>query len=396
MLDVLDRVKSAYKQDSYEKTVVIRLYGQKSKIYPSTELLPSSSFFPSERVIPEHEFRNKDIVDESMSITEALCEGDTISYRSCVASSLDIEITNVVADVQDMEIQALQIVNGETVPLFNGIVDYAKKTGAKTRRKIKAYDYLYYRYKEDMTEWYNSLSFPMKCKDFRQALYRAYSMSYAAQDLINDDIYINKAEVQEISGRDLLQMIGEFNGAFVHMDRNSQIRYVSLDRYNYIYPSDEMLPGVRYPGAQTDAHGFEQASTYIDCEYGDYMVQEINRLSVKQGDVTIGTYGDGSNTYVITNNILFSDMDADVIQEVLAGIYTKIGGIYYVPHKTIIKGRPYVECGDVMSVKISEDKTIDTYIFKRTLKGVQSLRDTYEADGEEYHSKMYEVEEWTE
>lgn len=396
MLDVLDRVKSAYQQDSYAKTVVIRLYGQKSKLYPSTELLPSNGLYPSERAIPEHEFRNKDIVDESMSITEALCEGDTISYRSCVSSSLDIEITNVADDVQDMEIQVLQVIGGEVVPLFNGIVDYAKKTGAKSRRKIKAYDYLYYRYKEDMTEWYNSLSFPMKCKDFRQALYKAYNMPYAVQDLINDEIYISKAEVQEIDGRDLLQMIGEFNGAFVHMDRNSQIRYVSLDRYNYIYPSDEMLPGIRHPGAQTDAHGFEQASTYIDCEYGDYMAQEINRLSVKQGDITIGTYGEGTNTYVITDNVLFSNMDTDVIQEVLAGIYTKIGGIYYIPHTTVMKGRPYVECGDVVSVKISEDKTIDTYIFKRTLKGVQSLRDTYEADGEEYHSKMYEVEEWTE
>lgn len=396
MLDVLDSVKTAYQQDSIPKIVIIRLFGQKSKLCPANELFPSSDLYPSERAIPEHEFVNKDIVEESMSITEGLCEGDTISYRSCVSSALDVEIRNVTADIRDMDIQIFQIVAGQTLPLFNGTIEDAKKAGAKSRRKIKAYDYLYYNYKEDMTEWYNSLSFPMKCKDFRMALYKAYNMPYAVQDLVNDEIYINKAEVQAVTGRELLEMIGEFNGAFCHQNRSGQIRYVSLERYNYMYPSDDILPGLRYPGAQTDAHGFESANTYIDCEYGDYMAQEINRLSVVLDDVSVGNFGDGANTYVIENNILFYDMDSDIMQDVLTGIYGKIGGIYYVPHKTVIKGRPYVECGDVVSVKISKDKTIDTYVFKRTLKGVQSLRDTYEADGEEYHSKLYEVEEWTE
>ena len=396
MLDVLDSVKAAYQQDSIPKTVMIRLFGQKSKLCPDDMLFPSSDLYPSERAVPEYEFVNEDIVEESMSISEALCEGDTVSYRNCVSSALDVEITNVTADVQGMDVQILQIVADQTVPLFNGTIEYAKKTGAKSRRKIKAYDYLYYRYKEDMTEWYNAQPFPMKCKDFRMALYRAYNMPYAVQNLVTDEVYINKVEVPAITGRELLEMIGEFNGAFCHQDRNGQIRYVSLERYNYMYPSDEILPGLRYPGAQTDAHGFESAITYIDCEYGDYMAQEINHISVVLDDTSVGSFGDGKNTYVIENNILFSNMDSDIMQDVLAGIYGKIGGIYYVPHTTVIKGRPYVECGDVVNVKISKDKTIDTYIFKRTLKGVQSLRDTLEADGEEHHSKLYEVEAWTE
>lgn len=396
MLDISDKVKNAYQQDSYPKSVIVRFYGQKSKLYPTNEILPSSDLYPSERALPEHEFCNKDIVSESLSISEGLCEGDTISYRSCVSSALDIEVTNISDDVQDMEVQVLQVIAGATIPLFGGIIDSAKRNGAKSRRKIKAYDYLYYRYKEDMTEWYNSLNFPMKCKDFRMALYRAYNMPYADQELVNDEIYINKADVQEINGRELLQMIGEFNGAFVHMDRNNQIRFVSLDRYNYMYPTDDLLPNTRYPGAQTDAHGFEHAEIYIDCEYGDYQVQEINRLTVREDGNLTASYGGGANCYEITDNILFHGLDVDVLHEVLVGIYTKIGGIYYVPHKTVIKGRPYVECGDVINVKISDSQTIDTYVFRRTLKGVQSLRDTYEADGEEYHNKLYEVEEWTE
>lgn len=95
-------------------------------------------------------------------------------------------------------------------------------------------------------------------------------------------------------------------------------------------------------------------------------------------------------------SILFEGIGNEVMQEVLANIYTKIGGIYYVPHNTKVRGMPYVECGDVINVQISERQSIDTYVFKRTMKGVQSLTDTYEADGKEYHSKLYEVEEWTE
>ena len=396
MLDIADACKELYKQDSIAKDVIINFYSQKSKLFPSSDIYPADTIYPSNRAKPELTFNKGDVVSESMSLTEGICDSDKISYRGCVSSALSIELTNVDVDVQDMEMEVIQTMQGYRIPIFNGIVDTATRNGAKTRRKIKAYDYLYYRYDENMINWYNSISFPIKLKDFRISLYRAYNMPYSVQSLVNDDIYINKAEVDEINGRELLKMIGEFNGAFVHIDRTNQIKYVSLERYNYIYPSDALLPCDRVPGAQTDAHGFEAADSYIDCEYGDYEVQEINRITVKQDNAVITSYGTGTNTYEITENILFYGMDESVIQDVLSNIYTKIGGIYYLPHKTRLRGRPYVECGDVINVQISEKRSIDTYVFKRTLKGVQSLIDTYWADGEEYHSKLYEVEEWTE
>ena len=64
-----------------------------------------------------------------------------------------------------MEIEVIQILTNEEgdeeyqVPLFEGIVVTAQKNGDKTRRKIKAYDYLYYRYNENIIDWYNSLTF---------------------------------------------------------------------------------------------------------------------------------------------------------------------------------------------------------------------------------------------
>lgn len=395
MLDIEERVKEAYQGDSVPKEVYIRLYNRTTSLYPSDTLYPSNDVYPDMHLHFAHEFRNTDIISETMTIVEALCGGE-ISYRNCVSSSLDVEITNVKEDIQGMDIQVLQVIGDATIPLFKGIIDTAKKSGAKTRRKIKAYDSLYFRYKENITEWYNSLSFPMTCYDFRIALCKAFGMPYVVQTLINDDIYVNKAEVSNITGRDLLMMIGEFNGAFVQINRNNQIKFVTLYRYNYIYPSNDRFPEGLFPGAQTNAKAFEQANTYIDCEYGDYMVQEINRLTVKENGENVGTYGTGLNSYNIEDNVLFVDMDADVMQDVLEGIYANIGGIYYIPHKTTIKGRPYVECGDVINVKIGEMQSIDTYVFKRTLKGVQSLRDTYEADGEECHSKLYEVGEWIE
>ena len=406
MLWVADKVRGIYTADNYYptelNTLQLNFYDQKSKLYPDVDLYPAGKVYPSERVKATFTFDESDIVSESMTIPEGLCDTDKIDYRSCVSSSLAIEITDVQQDVQDMEIEVIQILINEEgdeeyqVPLFEGIVDTAQKNGDKTRRKIKAYDYLYYRYNENIIDWYNSLTFPMKCKDLRIALYRAYNMPYVVQDLVNDNIYINKSDIDELNGRELLKMIGEFNGAFVHINRSNQIKFISLDRYNYIYPDNSRLPDTFYPGAQTDAHGFEHAEVYIDCEYGDYRVQEINRITVKEQDSLLGVYGSGTNTYEIIDNILFRGMDGEVITSALSNIYSKIGGIWYVPHKTTIKGRPYVECGDVINVQISPNKSIDTYVFKRTLKGVYAMKDTYEANGDEYHNKLYEVEEWTE
>ena len=98
MLWVADKVRGIYTADNYYptelNTLQLNFYDQKSKLYPDVDLYPAGKVYPSERVKATFTFDESDIVSESMTITEGLCDTDKIDYRSCVSSSLAIEITD--------------------------------------------------------------------------------------------------------------------------------------------------------------------------------------------------------------------------------------------------------------------------------------------------------------
>ena len=66
-------------------------------------------------------------------------------------------------------------------------------------------------------------------------------------------------------------------------------------------------------------------------------------------------------------------------------IYEKIRGIIYRPFSADCKGNLCIEVGDAVRLP-TRYEIIESYVLKRTLKGIQALRDEYEATGEEYRS----------
>ena len=55
------------------------------------------------------------------------------------------------------------------------------------------------------------------------------------------------------------------------------------------------------------------------------------------------------------------------------------------PFNADCKGNPCLEVGDAVRLT-TKYELIETYILKRTMKGIQALRDDLEADGEEYRT----------
>lgn len=388
MLEVTDEVKQLYQTDSIEKTLTINFYSAGTyKIHPTPSLYPSNALYPASRGTPVLILSDENVLTETMTITEGLFSGDVIDFRSCYSSKCSITLLGVEDDVYGYDMEIIQHIGGETVPLFTGIVDTAPQRNSQT--KVTAYDYLYYNYDEDMSEWYNTLEFPMTAKDFRLALYDVCNIPYADVELVNDEMLLQKAELNgEITGRTLLALIGEFNGVFVHVNRKNELTYIMLQNLSYIYPSKTLYPRAIFPGIQTSVKTVEKIKWYFTCEHERYKTKEIDKV-ILQGDMQM-TSGDGKNPYVVKDNLLFECMEESARQIALDNLYLVIRGLPYVPHKTEIQGRPYVEVGDIVNIKTNKT-AFDTYVFRRTLKGAKALRDTYEAEGEEYHNTAYAI-----
>lgn len=88
---------------------------------------------------------------------------------------------------------------------------------------------------------------------------------------------------------------------------------------------------------------------------------------------------------MIQDNFLVYGKGSEELTGIANNIYGKIRGIIYRPFSADCKGNPCIEVGDAVRLP-TRYEIIESYVLKRTLKGIQALRDNYEATGEEYRS----------
>ena len=62
-----------------------------------------------------------------------------------------------------------------------------------------------------------------------------------------------------------------------------------------------------------------------------------------------------------------------------------VAGISYRPVEIEMKGIPYMEAGDVITV-LTRTGGVEAFVFRRTLKGINTMRDSIEARGDEVNA----------
>ena len=245
---------------------------------------------------------------------------------------------------------------------------------------------------------------PVTMKQFRNSFFKHFGIEQADITLINDNMSIEKTVAvttssetssdteesstigESMSGKEVLSCICEINGCMGHMGRDGKFHYIYLEQEiqglyprNDLYPADNLYP--RDPKSTQIGKGF-----YVSAKYEDYLVRTINKLQIREQKNDIGVIvGSGSNAYVIEDNFLVYGKGTKELKGIAKNILSKIRGIVYRPFTADCKGNPCLEVGDAVRLP-TRYELIESYILKRTLKGIQALRDDLEADGEEYRT----------
>lgn len=359
----------------------------------------------------------ENLVSETMQLSEYLSSDSDLRIGACEAAEFRITTINIETDLKGQEIEVYMIVghpedfelvypsedtfpSSTLYPIKSNLyrinigkykVDSHDRKSNRIYRELVAYDHMQ-KFDIDVSDWYNKLTFPMTLKALRASL-----MSYCGVEenanvdyLLNDNIAITKnADTDELYGRDLIVMIEEINGVFGHIDRNGIFQHVYLSPNDELYPSIRLFPAEDiYPGKYEKMVNIDLTeltqSDYFNIEWEDYTVQPIDALTIlgEDGD-PIATYGDGNNGYTIENNFLLWDMLNSELIEIAYNIFGMIAGRSYIPIKSYSGiGLPWIETGDSLEITTNEG-TIKTYVLTRTLSGMQSLKDAYEAEGSE-------------
>lgn len=367
---------------------------------------------------------NTELHQEKFELTESLCSEQELTFGSCESAMIKFTVSNTFLPMKGKWLTVRMSLDGHTDAAFQFgryKVDSDTPTADRTCREVIAYDALYDVLTADVAAWYNTVFpsheeqktdedgtittvtvyDPVTMKQFRNSFFKHFGIEQADITLINDNMSIEKtvavtassetsSDTEEsstigetISGKEVLSCICEINACMGHMGRDGTFHYIYLEQEiqglyprNDLYPADDLFP--RNPKSTQIGKGF-----YVTATYEDYLVKTINKLQIREQKNDIGVIvGTGDNAYVIEDNFLVYGKGSKELKGIAKNILSKIRGIIYRPFTADCKGNPCLEVGDAVRLP-TKYELIESYIFKRTLKGIQALRDDLEADGEE-------------
>ena len=334
---------------------------------------------------------NKEIPSEQFSLTESL-SSDGLMFGSCEASEVRFRIYNVFTPLKDKWLTVTQVLDKDydnPLQLGKYKVYSDKPTADRSYRDVVAYDSMFDIINADVASWYNSLTFPMQLKSFRDSFFDYFGIDQEEVALVNDAMTVEKTiEPSVLSGKDVLQSICQINGCFGHIGRDGKMQYVFLNAIigglypsNDIYPADDLYP--MQPNINVLSKGL-----YVEPPtYEDYMVKPIDKLEIREKEGDIGVIvGSGDNAYIVEDNFLVYGKSTDDLTVIANNMLYVIDGLEYRPFDAVLVGNPCFEVGDIVRIN-TKHQIIDSYILQRTLSGVQCLRDDFSAEGEEYQSE---------
>ncbi len=400
-MKVSDNVRTAYHKDTITKHL--------------------SLYFPE----IDKEISGEPIHQESMHLSESLVDSESIEFVGCISSKFKIRVQNFTDDLKGRKIIVRIWTDGtedEPITLFNGIVDSSIRQSNRRVNEITAYDELYTKGNTEVAAWYKSLIFPITLKNLRDSLFNFIGLEQVEIRLPNDGVTIQKQyDPNTLQALAVIKAICQINGACGIVNREGKFDYRILGdivQTSYpsetLFPSNELFPSDRDVAEAVAARiaddiGAEYFSFYEEVQWEEYEVKPIDKVTIRQSEDDAGvTYGYGKNNYIIQGNIFTYGLSGAELRSIAGNVYNSIGGFAYHPFDSKNNGLPFLECGlDAVSyyvinweetIRNENSRTRSTgdivyeqkpfYILNRELTGIQALKDSYSAKGEEYQSEF--------
>ncbi len=326
---------------------------------------------------------NDNIASESMTFEEMICENNSLTFGSCNASAFNVEVRDTEHSFKGESLKVTLTSGSYARKIGSFTVVSDNKTDDKLRRKIVAYDKIYSAKDIDVSEWYLGLTFPMTLKAFRDSFFKYLGITQVAVSLVNDSMSVEKTiEPTTLTALTVMESICELNACFGHMNSDGNFEYVNLrDRLDTVYPSNDLYPSeTLIPMKNVTPIDIKLSSL----KYQDFVCKPITEVKIRQEENDVGcTVGKTGNTYVIQANFLVYGKGTDELSVIANNFMSSAAYIEYTPASATMRGKPWIELGDFVTVTALNGDTVVFPILHRTLSGIIGLMDDIEAPGEE-------------
>ena len=314
-----------------------------------------------------------------------------VDWTTSSNSDSDIAPGSVCASAVEIEFwvnsdSALSVTQGTVLTYYKVDIDFdietkigvftcdkPEKTGAN-KYKVTAYDNVTL-LDVDVTEWLNSLTFPITIKDFATALAAKCGLELANEPRLNKDYQVQKFTGSGVKARDLMKMVCSSSGCFCNADANGKLFFdwYKKNEKVVIAPRKSVNASSFYlfdvvprslqdnvPRALVTTESGNDAPDGIpyfanQLTFSDFVVKAIDKVQVKQSDDDVGVIypadEQGTNALVIQGNQLLSTTSDAALRPYVKNLYDGLNNITYVPCSNIQTPETLeIKVGDIVTV----------------------------------------------
>lgn len=295
----------------------------------------------------------------------------SVTLTQCVNSDEDLTLGSVCANMMEATILTpgggLSLGAGDEVVLYQvdgdgqrrqvGIFILEKPTRPTANTmKLVGYDRIV-KLDRDLTGWLAGLAvWPYSLLDFAHMVCTACGLELKNEGIPNGDFQVLAFSGEGITGRQIMQWIGQAAGRFCRAAADGQ---VELGWYEN--------SGVQIsPGGQV--YYFQNG-----LQYEDYRVSPVEKVQIRLTDSDVGTvYPDTAgevNTYIISGNYLLTAADPLALKPVAQTLYEQLRNVSYTPCKVELPGDIEVCPGQIVTIVDRNGKSITAYVMTKVRSG---------------------------
>lgn len=268
------------------------------------------------------------------------------------------------------EITAYKVDEADTHHLLGTfILEKPVRIGPNTMR-LTAYDRVSLLDK-DLTQWLQGLNnWPYTLQEFAAMVCTACGVTLKNESIPNGEQPVQIFSAQNITGRKLMQWVGEAAGRFCRATEDGQIELA------WYTPSGICIT------PDGDPFYYQGSLTYED-----YVVKPVEKVQIKLTADDVGVVWPDEtgekNTYAISGNLLLTTSSSETLLPVVKTLYEQLKDVTYTPCKLQLPASMAIQAGQILTVTDINGKSFQTYVMTKTQNG---QRDTLECSGSQLRS----------
>ena len=302
------------------------------------------------------------------------------SILECVNGTQDITLGATCANKLEVRIHTpgteLTIGAGEEAVVYRADAQGARQLiGLFTMEKplissahtttVTAYDRVTWLDK-DVATWLMSLdNWPYSLLDLARMVCEHCGLTLKNTTLPNGEYMVQRFSAQSITGRKLMQWVGEIAGRFCRATPEGEIEFA------WYAPSGVSIT------PDGDRFYYQNGLTYED-----YQVAQIEKVQLRLTENDVGVVWPDEpgekNTYIISGNYLLTASGSSALLPLAQTLYEQLKDITYTPCKVTLPASLDIHAGHTVQITDRNGRTFTSYVMTKTQTG---QRDTLECTG---------------